>query len=112
MPDASSLLAGPVCLGFGVLFTLQAVRRLRTERRQGQQPLRREPLSGRELLWEGLADAGTVTVIATLSAVVVLTGIGAVYIRHLRRSASSESAAAGSEAEGNDQDTGSRPIVR
>lgn len=39
------------------------------------------------LLWEGLADAGTVTVIATLSAVVVLLGIGAVYLRHLRRTA-------------------------
>jgi Ca2+/H+ antiporter, TMEM165/GDT1 family len=39
------------------------------------------------LLWEGLADAGTVTVIATLSAVVVLLGIGAIYLRHLRRTA-------------------------
>ncbi|AZG46909.1 TMEM165/GDT1 family protein [Gordonia insulae] len=39
------------------------------------------------LLWEGLSDAGTVTVIATLTAVVVLLGIGAVYIRHLRKSA-------------------------
>lgn len=39
------------------------------------------------LLWEGLSDAGTVTVIATLSAVVVLLGIGAIYLRHLRRSA-------------------------
>ncbi|MDL9947416.1 TMEM165/GDT1 family protein [Gordonia sp. ABSL11-1] len=39
------------------------------------------------LLWEGLADAGTVTVIATLSAVVVLLGIGAIYLRYLRRTA-------------------------
>ncbi|MYR07592.1 TMEM165/GDT1 family protein [Gordonia sp. SID5947] len=37
------------------------------------------------LLWEGLSEAGAVTVIATLSAVVVLLGIGAVYLRHLRR---------------------------
>ncbi|MEW1584591.1 hypothetical protein AB0283_03970 [Micromonospora vinacea] len=57
MPNALNWLAGPVCLGFGVVFTLQAVRRLRTERHQGQQPLRRELLSGRELLWEGLAVA-------------------------------------------------------
>ena len=84
MPDASSLLAGPVCLGFGVLFTLQAVRRLRTERRQGQQPLRREPLSGRELLWEGLAVAllGTVNMLGkpwtllAIPAVIVLAVVG------------------------------------
>ncbi|MEU8157460.1 hypothetical protein AB0B94_27690 [Micromonospora sp. NPDC048986] len=55
MPDALDLLAGPVCLGFGVVFTLQAVRRLWTQRRQGQQPPRGELLSGHELLWEGLA---------------------------------------------------------
>ncbi|MET8838299.1 hypothetical protein ABZV78_30955 [Micromonospora sp. NPDC004540] len=57
MPNALNWLAGPVCLGFGVVFTLQAVRRLWTERQQGQQPLRGELLSGRELLWEGLALA-------------------------------------------------------
>ncbi|MGV9709766.1 TMEM165/GDT1 family protein [Gordonia sp. NPDC003424] len=39
------------------------------------------------LLYEGLKDAGTVTVIATLSAVVALLGIGAVYIHRVRRAA-------------------------
>ncbi|RAO31488.1 hypothetical protein PSN13_04052 [Micromonospora saelicesensis] len=57
MPNALDFLAGPVCLGLGVVFTLQAVRRLRTERRQDQRSPRRELLSGRELLWEGLAVA-------------------------------------------------------
>ncbi|MET7371936.1 hypothetical protein [Micromonospora arida] len=57
MPNALDFLAGLVCLGLGVVFTLQAVRRLRAERRQGQQSARRELLSGRELLWEGLAVA-------------------------------------------------------
>ncbi|MXP21503.1 UPF0016 domain-containing protein [Gordonia sp. HNM0687] len=42
------------------------------------------------LLWEGLSGASTVTVIATLSAVVVLLGIGTLYIRHLRRSDATE----------------------
>ena len=55
MPNALDFLAGPVCLGLGVVFTLQAVRLLRTERRQSQVPPRRELLSGRELLWEGIA---------------------------------------------------------
>ncbi|WP_328650258.1 hypothetical protein OG598_17985 [Micromonospora sp. NBC_00330] len=57
MPNALDFLAGPVCLALGVVLTLQAVRRLRAERRHGQRPPRRELLSGRELLWEGLAVA-------------------------------------------------------
>ncbi|MGW5668332.1 hypothetical protein [Micromonospora sp. NPDC003776] len=51
------LLSGWVCLGIGVLLALRAVRLLRMERQQHQRPLRREPLSGRELLGEGLALA-------------------------------------------------------
>jgi hypothetical protein len=57
VPNVLNWLAGPVCLGFGVVFALQAVRRLQTDGQQGQQPLRKELLSGRELLWEGLAFA-------------------------------------------------------
>lgn len=56
------------------------------------------------LLWEGLADAGTVTVIATLSAVVVLLGIGAIYLRHLRRTAATSA--------DDDTDEDSRTIAR
>ncbi|MEU5960370.1 hypothetical protein ABZ777_04105 [Micromonospora parva] len=84
MPNVLDLLAGPVCLGFGVLFALQAVRRLRTERRYGQQQPPREVLSARELLWEGLAVAllGTVNMLGkpwtllAIPAVVVLVVIG------------------------------------
>lgn len=84
MPSVLDLLAGPVCLGFGVLFTLQAARRLRSERRYGPQPPPREVLSGRELLWEGLAVAllGTVNMLGrpwtllAIPAVVVLVAIG------------------------------------
>lgn len=57
MPYVLHLLSGWVCLGIGVLFVFRAVRLLRAERQQQQQPLRREPLSGRELLWEGVALA-------------------------------------------------------
>ncbi|MFW0797763.1 TMEM165/GDT1 family protein [Gordonia sp. CPCC 205515] len=43
------------------------------------------------LLYEGLSQAGPVTVIATLSAVVALIGIGAVYIHRVRRAAATAS---------------------
>lgn len=39
------------------------------------------------LLYEGLSQAGAVTVIATLSAVVTILGIGAVYLHRVRRAA-------------------------
>ncbi len=40
---------------------------------------------GAWLLWEGLADAAPVLVISTLTAAIVLLGVGAAYLRHLRR---------------------------
>ncbi|WP_327043072.1 hypothetical protein OG400_15590 [Micromonospora ureilytica] len=90
MPNLLDFLAGPVCLGFGVVFTLQAVRRLRTERRQGRQPPRRELLSGRELLWEGLAFAllgtanllgGRWTLLAIPALVVIVVLAGRIFLR-------------------------------
>lgn len=39
------------------------------------------------LLYEGLSQAGAVTVIATLTAVVTILGIGAVYLHRVRRAA-------------------------
>ncbi|MAU84891.1 TMEM165/GDT1 family protein [Gordonia sp. Z-3] len=47
---------------------------------------------GAWLLWEGLSDASAVTIIATLSAVVVLLGVGTLYLRHLRRTAATDPA--------------------
>lgn len=42
------------------------------------------------LLYEGLSGASLITVIATLSAVVVLIGVGAVYIRRVHRTEAAE----------------------
>lgn len=93
MPNALDFLAGPACLALGVVFTLQAVRRLRAERRQGQRSPRRELLSGRELLWEGLAVAllGTANLLGrpwtlmAIPAVVVLAVLGVrIFLRLIR----------------------------
>ncbi|RAO17037.1 hypothetical protein GUI43_01276 [Micromonospora noduli] len=93
MPNALDFLAGPTCLLLGVVFALQAVRRLRAERRQGQRPPRRELLSGRELLWDGLAVAllGTANLLGrpwtlmAIPAVVVLAVLGVrIFLRLIR----------------------------
>ncbi|MCG5452254.1 MULTISPECIES: hypothetical protein [Micromonospora] len=90
MPTALDFLAGPLCLALGVVFTLHAVRRLRTERRRGQRPRRRELLSGRELLWEGLAVAllGTANLLDrpwTLLAIPAVVVLGVLAVRILLR---------------------------
>ncbi|GAA3764048.1 hypothetical protein [Micromonospora maritima] len=93
MSGALNWLAGLGCLGFGVLLALHGLRRLRAERRQGQQPLRSELISGREFVWEGLAAAllGTANMLGkpwtllSIPAVIVFAVLGVrIFLRLIR----------------------------
>jgi hypothetical protein len=84
MPDPLHWLSGWVCLGLGVLFTLRAVRLLRAEGQQ--QPLRREPLSARELLWAGVALAllGTANLLGGRWLLMAVPAIGVIVVIAVR----------------------------
>ncbi|MCZ7438729.1 hypothetical protein O7598_20120 [Micromonospora sp. WMMC241] len=53
MPDAVNVFLAWSCIAFGVLLAARSMRLLRADRRRGRQTRRPEPLTAREVLWEG-----------------------------------------------------------